>query len=53
MTVLASSVPAVLLLEDYYDLCDFLEYAGRTVPRREWAAEAIRAAEIKSFEAMF
>jgi hypothetical protein len=41
------------LLEDAYDLVDFLEYTGRTIPRNKWAVEAIDAAQRASLEAIF
>jgi hypothetical protein len=48
----AGPLPPVLLLEDACDLVNFLEAAGRTVPRGRWAEEAVAAAAAAAAEAM-
>jgi hypothetical protein len=46
-------LPPCVLLEDASDLADFLEYAGRTIPRAKWAVESIQAAAAAANEALF
>jgi hypothetical protein len=43
--------PALMLLEDTIDLCDFLEAPGRMIPRVRWVeayVEAARQAETQA-----
>jgi hypothetical protein len=49
----ASALPRYVLREDYYDLLDFLEYAGRTIARTDWAVDARRAADEHQLEGLF
>jgi hypothetical protein len=46
-------MPPLVLLEDANDLVDFLEAAGRTIPRTKWADESIAAAQRANLEGMF
>jgi hypothetical protein len=48
----ATALPPIILLEDANDLSDFLEFTGKTIPRRMWASEAIAAAEAAAAEAL-
>jgi hypothetical protein len=48
-----SSLPPLILLEDANDLVDFLEFAGRTIPRHKWAVESIAAVQRAALEGMF
>ncbi len=49
----AGSLPDLVLYEDANDLVDFLEFAGRTIPRHKWAVESIAAGQRAALEGMF
>ena len=54
LTLLAQGpMPEYVLLEDVYDLTDFLEATGRTIPRTKWADESIAALSAQEVDGLF
>lgn len=54
LTLLANGpLPDLILQEDVFDLCDFLEATCRTIPRGKWAEESIAIAAARGNEGMF
>lgn len=53
LTLLANGHRDPIPLADAYDLCQFYEATGRTIPRTKWAEESIAAATEAQNEAIF
>lgn len=46
-------LPPLIPLEDAVDLAYFYEATRRTIPRKEWAVEAIAASQRSNLESLF